>query len=689
MPDSIFDRVKAIPTPEVFSAFFASAELKRDGSSGRLATHCIGHEEKTASLKIFDDGGWKCFGCNKGGSNIDLIIAARLASTPLEAAKLIADKFNIPVEQSRPHKRTVLTLDAYARFLNVPTEFLDKRFGLSESDGKLLIPYRDIDGSTVSIQACVKLEKLSKGIDKRFFWHQGKPFLYGAWLIPEYQQANIRQVLLVEGASDVHVLLFNNMAAVGAPGASTFQKEWADKLLPFAEIIIIEEPGKGGQTFVEKCQSGLKQAGYKGTLKIASLPEKDPRDLWLKDKEQFNSEILEAMNKAEFIELFPVVPRTAELIFRIQELLLRHVVFKDSRFALLIATWVLGSSLFDVFRFFAYLWFNSPEKRCGKSLVLDILKEICLNATPRLNNANVATIFRIAAAKKVMLLDEVENTQAADKSRYAEIMTLLNAGFQSGAMVPRCEKVDGAFVVTYFDPYCPKVLAGIRGLPDTIEDRCFKIPMVRKSQREHVERFNVRKQKHELADIQKALRNWSMAKRQDIQEMYDAIDSIQALQCLDDRFQDISEPLAAIGAIADGDLLNGARRVWPDLRDIMLIIGGRRNEAERSTSIAAMVELLKEIMSNSDSVFIASGDLLAKAQTAEGLNWIRSAKALSTFLGKLDLTARRDPTGKHRGYLLTTEWIDDVESRYCVCSAGFEVSEVSETRSQSGSDGIL
>lgn len=62
MPDSIFDRVKAIPTPEVFSAFFASAELKRDGSSGRLATHCIGHEEKTASLKIFDDGGWKCFG---------------------------------------------------------------------------------------------------------------------------------------------------------------------------------------------------------------------------------------------------------------------------------------------------------------------------------------------------------------------------------------------------------------------------------------------------------------------------------------------------------------------------------------------------------------------------------------------------------------------------------------------------
>ena len=87
---------------------------------------------------------------------------------------------------------------------------------------------------------------------------------------------------------------------------------------------------------------------------------------------------------------------TADLIFRLEEILLRHIVFKDKRYALLIAVWILGSSVFSVFTFFGYVWLNSPVKRCGKSLLLDILHELCLDATPRLNNASVATIFRIA-----------------------------------------------------------------------------------------------------------------------------------------------------------------------------------------------------------------------------------------------------------------------------------------------------
>jgi len=32
---------------------------------------CPFHSEKTASLKIFKDGGWKCFGCGRGNSVID------------------------------------------------------------------------------------------------------------------------------------------------------------------------------------------------------------------------------------------------------------------------------------------------------------------------------------------------------------------------------------------------------------------------------------------------------------------------------------------------------------------------------------------------------------------------------------------------------------------------------------------
>lgn len=35
---------------------------------------CPFHNERTPSLKLFPDGGWKCFGCGKGGSAIDFMM---------------------------------------------------------------------------------------------------------------------------------------------------------------------------------------------------------------------------------------------------------------------------------------------------------------------------------------------------------------------------------------------------------------------------------------------------------------------------------------------------------------------------------------------------------------------------------------------------------------------------------------
>ena len=36
--------------------------------------HCPFHSERTPSLKLFPDGGWKCFGCGAGGSVIDFVM---------------------------------------------------------------------------------------------------------------------------------------------------------------------------------------------------------------------------------------------------------------------------------------------------------------------------------------------------------------------------------------------------------------------------------------------------------------------------------------------------------------------------------------------------------------------------------------------------------------------------------------
>ncbi len=87
--EDIFARVKALLTAEVFWAFFPAVELKRDGS-GRHKALCPIHAEDTPSFTAWPNR-WKCFGCGAGGSNVDLLLKAGLTSTPLEAAKMIAE----------------------------------------------------------------------------------------------------------------------------------------------------------------------------------------------------------------------------------------------------------------------------------------------------------------------------------------------------------------------------------------------------------------------------------------------------------------------------------------------------------------------------------------------------------------------------------------------------------------------
>lgn len=58
---------------------------------------CPFHSDRTPSLKIYDEGGWYCFSCNRGGSVIDL--AAALYNTDiLTAAQMLSDTFYLGLD---------------------------------------------------------------------------------------------------------------------------------------------------------------------------------------------------------------------------------------------------------------------------------------------------------------------------------------------------------------------------------------------------------------------------------------------------------------------------------------------------------------------------------------------------------------------------------------------------------------
>lgn len=69
---------------------------------------CPFHREKTPSLKFYPDGGWKCFGCGKGGNGSIDFVAALYGLTPLEAVRRLNDDFrlNLPIDrQQTPAER--------------------------------------------------------------------------------------------------------------------------------------------------------------------------------------------------------------------------------------------------------------------------------------------------------------------------------------------------------------------------------------------------------------------------------------------------------------------------------------------------------------------------------------------------------------------------------------------------------
>ncbi len=684
----LFDRVKSVPILDVLETFLPQVNLT--GRQKHRVGFCPFHDDKnTPNFSVNTERNFfKCFACGVKGSNLDLILRAGLASTPLEAAQLIGERFGIPIESRSKRKGKLLTLNDYAAYVNVPAEYLGNEFQITENKSGLHMPYFDEKGKQVGVQIRHRLEK-GRRKDARFSWKPGSSmYLYNAQKLSHWRNQGVERIYVVEGCSDTHVNSYSSIPTVAAPGANAFRKEWAKLIFPFPTIGIVQEPGDAGERFVKSIAAALRDENYRGQLKAVSLPEKDPRELWLKHTQDFKRLLEEATAAASVIDLYPRIPSTHEVIYTIANLLKRHVVFKDERLALLIATWITGTYVHDIFAFYGYLWINSPVKRCGKSLLEDLLSKLCWQATPRLTNLTEAVLFRLAHTGRTLILDEIENLKASDKDKYGAIMSVLNGGFQSGSTVPRNEKSQGGFKIVEFNVYGPKILAGISSVIDTIEDRSFKIPMVRKAPTEYVERFNLRKQGKELAQLRQSLGIWAEAKRKEVEEIYDAIDGVE-MGSLDDRFQDITEPLAAIAALADAQLSNGGSRVWPELRSLLLEMAGKRGESARQEGIAVFAELVAEALDEAESIFISTADLLKRASETEGLTWIGSAKALATFLGKFDLTSRRDSAGKSRGYRITRQWLSDVQNRYSVALPAFEASEASESRSGCDSGGIL
>jgi hypothetical protein len=197
---------------------------------------------------------------------------------------------------------------------------------------------------------------------------------------------------------------------------------------------------------------------------------------------------------------------------------------------------------------------TSAVKQSGKTKLLDVL-EFLVRDPWRITRPSESVLFRkIDRDHPTVLLDEVDAI-FNDRSGATEgIRSLFNSGNRRGTKVPRNLPQGRGFALVEFDVFCPKVTAGIGGLPDTILDRAIVISMQRRSRHERNERLRERRSR-ELGTPLRDTLALHVSAIKDLTLLDDALPFE-----LDDRAQDGREPLLAIADAAGGHWPASARR---------------------------------------------------------------------------------------------------------------------------------
>lgn len=245
-----------------------------------------------------------------------------------------------------------------------------------------------------------------------------------------------------------------------------------------------------------------------------------------------------------------------------------------------LALWTLHTYGLDATEISPILALVSPEKRCGKTLTLEILGLLVNRPVPA-SNITPATLFRaVEKFQPTLLIDEMDSFGGD------ELRGILNSGHRrSGAFVIRT--VGDDFEPRIFSTWCPKALALIGALPGTLEDRAVIINMKRKAPGECLERFRRGLIVLQAETIRRKARGW-------------IDDNLAALRAADpalpaglnDRAADNWEPLLAIADLASGD--------WPQqAREAARVLAGTVNEGENSAAI--------QLLSDVRDLFVARG----------------------------------------------------------------------------------
>ena len=348
----------------------------------------------------------------------------------------------------------------------------------------------------------------------------------------------------------------------------------------------------------------------------------------------------------------------AELLDQVEAAICSYVVLPSDHTAAAVVLWVAATHAVPAWNTAPRLVIKAPEKRCGKSRLLDLIE--ALSHQPILTaNASPSAVYRSIGAHPAdpptLLIDEADTIfgpKAGDA--HEDLRGLLNAGHQRGRPTMRWDA--GSRRLDQIATFAMAALAGIGNMPDTIEDRAVIIGMRRRAPDETVLPYRTRRDGPALADLKHNLHRW-------VRGHLDQLEAAAPDLPVEDRAADTWEPLVAIADTAGG--------LWPsNARAAVLALTSDDVDVENVSLRVRLLIDCRTAFSSADG--LPSETLVARLRGDPEAPWETygrqglTPRLLGGLLKEFGIhsASRRWADGsQNRGYL--REQFDDSWRRYC------------------------
>jgi putative DNA primase/helicase len=300
-------------------------------------------------------------------------------------------------------------------------------------------------------------------------------------------------------------------------------------------------------------------------------------------------------------EPWPEPINGARLLNDVADAIRNHVVLADAARDTA-ALWVIHAYLLDRFLVTPRLAITSPEKRCGKTTLLDVLARLVLKALPAAHVTAAAMFRTIEACRPTLLIDEAD-TFLKGRNASDELRGIINSGHRKGGFVLRT--VGDDHEPRAFATYAGCAIALIGRLPETVHDRSVVVSLKRRLPSEAIASFRPDRAGHLDVLARKAAR-WAADNADRIGDA-----DPEMPEGIFNREADNWRPLLAIADAAGDD--------WPErAREALEAAHSTEDDESR---LAMLLADIKAAFAEMRADRLASSSLVATLVAIEGRPW--------------------------------------------------------------------